>query len=53
MSRRLLQDPRFREVVQMWVTDLLPREWLIAQCRQLATTMADETARAHAMQPRA
>ena len=42
LSQRVLQDPRFRTLVRLWVTEGLPREWLVAQSRQLARAMAEE-----------
>lgn len=44
LSQRVVRDPRFRRLVQAWVAEGLPREWLVAQCRQLAMVMAQEAA---------
>lgn len=43
LSQRVVQDPRFQVLVRRWVTEGLPREWLVAQSRQLAREMARES----------
>lgn len=50
LSQRVLKDPRFRALVRSWVTEGLPRQWLVAQSRQLADVLAREQAAEQAAQ---
>jgi len=44
LSQRVLQDARFQALMRLWIAEGLPREWLVAQSRQLSRTMAREAA---------
>lgn len=42
VSRKVLGDERFQDILHRWVADGLPRQWLIDECRRLASLMLAE-----------